>query len=108
MHAAASLLLFIIPLVVACGAILYHLAVTAAALRFRFQPEPDTGCTPPVSILKPVRGMERNFYATLAGYFQQDYPAYEIVFGLDDAKDPAHWTIAQLRHDFPNLPVKVV
>ena len=68
--------------------------------------EPDYA--PPVSILKPVRGMERNFYATLAGFFQQDYPSYEIIFGLADPKDPAAWTIAQLRREFPRVPVKVV
>ncbi len=104
----AGWLLFYLPLAIAAGSCLYHLAVSVAALRFARQREPAADFTPPVSVLKPLRGIEQNFYATLRTFFQQDYPAYEIVFGLSDPKDPAQWTIAQLRREFPQIPVKVV
>lgn len=112
MHMTSALALrvvfFYLPLAVAAGACLYHLAVTFASLRFSAQKDIATDFAPSVSVLKPVRGTERLFYETLRGYFTQDYPNFEIVFGIDDAKDSANWTIAQLRRDFPNVPVKVV
>ena len=104
----AGWVLFYLPLSIAAGSCLYHLAVALAALRFAREKEPITAYTPAVSILKPLRGIEQNFYATLRTFFQQDYPVYEIVFGLSSPKDAAQWTIAQLRREFPQIPVKVV
>ncbi|HWP85303.1 MAG TPA: glycosyltransferase, partial [Terriglobia bacterium] len=103
-----DLLLYYLPLAFAAGACLYHGAVAAAALRFRSEREPVSPYTPPVSVLKPLRGIEPHFYQTLAGFFRQQYPHYEIVFGLSDENDPARWTIAQLQRDFPAVPVKLV
>ena len=104
----APFLLFYLPLALAAGSVFYHLAVALASLRFHCEKEPDGDFAPPVSILKPLRGIEQNFYATLRTFFEQDYPTYEIVFGVSDPKDPATWTIAQLRREFPKAPVKVV
>ena len=108
MPSLSHFLLYHLPLAVAAGAILYHLAVTIAALRFHGETEPAADFTPPVSILKPLRGIEPQFHATLSTFFRQQYPNFEIVFGLADPKDPANWTIAQLHRDFPQVPVKVV
>jgi ceramide glucosyltransferase len=58
--------------------------------------------------MKPLRGIEPHFYATLRGFFQQDYPSYEIVFGLSDPNDPARSTIAQLQREFPGVPARLV
>ena len=104
----ANWLLFYLPLAIAAGSCLYHLAVTLAALRFASRKESASDFTPAVSVLKPLRGIEQDFYATLRTFFQQDYPNYEIVFGLSDPQDPAHWTIAQLQREFPQIPVQVV
>ncbi|MBI3935278.1 MAG: bacteriohopanetetrol glucosamine biosynthesis glycosyltransferase HpnI [Acidobacteria bacterium] len=104
----SPLLLYYVPLTIAVGACLYQLGVMIAALRFLRETGPATEYTPPVSILKPLRGIEPNFYVTLSTFFRQQYPNYEIVFGLTDPKDPAHWTIAQLQRDFPQVPVRVV
>ena len=104
----AAFFLFQLPLLLAAFSTLYYLAVLVASVRFRWEPEPAANFTPPVSILKPVRGIEQGLYASLASHFQQDYPGFEIVFGLSDEKDPARWTIAQLQRDFPNIPVKVI
>ena len=104
----AAFLLFYLPLLIAAGSCLYHLAVAFAALQFHLQREDSADFTPPVSILKPVQGIEQNFYASLASHFAQDYPRFEIIFGVSDPKDPAHWTLAQLQRDFPQVPVKVI
>lgn len=101
-------LLFYLPLLLAAGSCLYQLAVAMAAVRFSSEREEDSGFAPPVSVLKPVSGIEQNFYESLASHFRQDYPQFEILFGLSDANDAARWTLAQLRRDFPQIPVKVV
>ncbi|MBI4461046.1 MAG: bacteriohopanetetrol glucosamine biosynthesis glycosyltransferase HpnI [Acidobacteria bacterium] len=101
-------LFFYVPLVIAAGSGLYYAAVTLAAVLFHLRREKGAGYAAPVSILKPVRGIEQNFYACLASHFRQDYPAFEMIFGLSDPQDPARWTIEQLRRDFPQVPVKIV
>lgn len=95
-------------LLLAACSFFYHLAVCWAALRFRAEREDAADFAPPVSVLKPIHRIEQNFYATLASFFRQDYPHFEIVFGLGAANDPARWTLAQLQRDFPQVPVKVV
>jgi ceramide glucosyltransferase len=102
------ILLYDLPLAVAVGACLYQLAVMIAALRFHREKEATAEFTPPVSILKPLRGIEPDFYANLVTFFEQDYPSFEIVFGLTDPKDAASWTVAQLRRAYPKVPVKLV
>ena len=44
---------------------------------------------PSVTILKPVRGLERGLHANLASFCAQDYPAYDVVLGTRDPNDPA-------------------
>jgi ceramide glucosyltransferase len=108
MEPVFTVLLYYLPLGIAIGACLYHLGAFLASLRFLGEKEPSGEFTPPVSVLKPLRGVEPHFYQTLAGFFRLNYPSYEIVFGLADPHDPARWTIEQLRRDFPMIPVKVV
>ncbi len=58
---------------------------------------------PPVTILKPLHGMEHDLYDNLAGFCIQDYPApVQIVFGVDDPADPAIDIVQKLMADFPD------
>jgi len=63
---------------------------------------------PPVSILKPVRGTDRGMYESLRSHCTQDYPAYEIIFGVQDAADPAVEVIRRLQREFPSLRIELV
>jgi ceramide glucosyltransferase len=68
---------------------------------------PDSSL-PFVSILKPLHGMEPRLRETLRSFFQQQYPAYEIVFGARSAEDAALAVVAELMKEFPSIPVKMV
>jgi cellulose synthase/poly-beta-1,6-N-acetylglucosamine synthase-like glycosyltransferase len=52
---------------------------------------------PPVSVIAPVRGLDRGLRDNLAALFGQDYPSYEIIFVTDSAEDPALAMIEEVR-----------
>lgn len=92
-------------IVAACA---YLLLAIVAALRFRATPEPPADFTPPVSILKPLHGLDRDLYDLLAGFCRQDYPKYELLFAVADAADPAAEVVRRLERDFPSLTIRLV
>src|SRR5690242_11611908 len=62
---------------------------------------PD-GEPPPVTVLKPLKGLGVDLYDNLASFCRQDYPAYQIVFGIADVDDPALTVVQQIKRDFPS------
>ena len=73
--------------------------------RARRQPGP---WRPPITILKPLHGDEPLLEQALATFCGQDYPAFQIVFGLQDPADPALHVIRQMRARFPTVDIDVV
>jgi ceramide glucosyltransferase len=63
---------------------------------------------PPVTIFKPVHGIEQRLEQNLESFFQQDYPEFEIIIGSRSADDPAIALAEQLRLRYPNVNSRIV
>jgi ceramide glucosyltransferase len=101
------------PWLIRCGTVLAALAmgysITAwRAVRRQIRPSrvamPDA---PPVTILKPLRGAEHAIYECLRSFCEQDYPRFQVVFGVSDPDDPAIAVVRRLQREFPGRDLKL-
>ena len=88
--------------------IYYSLVLFSSWQFFRCPRKPLSGYTPPISNLKPIRGLDPDTYENLASFCRQDYPEYEIVFCVGDASEPALPVIQRLIRDFPQCQIRVL
>jgi ceramide glucosyltransferase len=63
---------------------------------------------PPVSILKPLKGTDPEMYESFRSHCLQDYPDYEIIFGVNDLSDPAVESVEKLQREFPERRIQLV
>ena len=98
-------------LLLALASFAYYVVATVAALRFfrrRDAASVSSDFTPPISILKPIYGLDRETYENYASFCAQDYPDYEILFCVSDDQDPAIPMIQQLARDFPQRRIHLL
>ena len=69
---------------------------------------PLTEATPPISILKPLKGTDPQIYECLRSHCLQDHPEYEIIFGASDPNDPAIATVKKLQGEFPANKIQLI
>jgi ceramide glucosyltransferase len=67
-----------------------------------------TQTLPPVSILKPLKGVDPEIYESFRSHCLQDYPEYEIIFGVSDPADAAVASVQQLQREFPDRAIRLV
>jgi ceramide glucosyltransferase len=97
-------------LLLALASFAYYLIAIIAARRFFRAREATSSAnfTPPLSILKPIYGLDRETYQNYASFCLQDYPDYEILFCVSDDRDPAIAVIAELARNFPDRKIKLI
>ena len=86
----------------------YQLVVLTAALWQLARKEDPAKSLPPISILKPVRGADPHFREAIRSHAAQDYPDFEIVFGVADPSDPAVEEVRRLMAEFPQRRIRLV
>ncbi|HET6841717.1 MAG TPA: bacteriohopanetetrol glucosamine biosynthesis glycosyltransferase HpnI [Candidatus Angelobacter sp.] len=91
-----------------CGMGFYVLCLWSARAFLRDSRKPLSGYAPPVSILKPLRGVDPQMYESFRSHCVQQYPEYEIIFGVSEADDPAVDAVHQLMREFPECRIRLV
>jgi ceramide glucosyltransferase len=97
-------------LVMALAPLGYYVAATLAAVRF-FRRERDKkllSFTPPVSLLKPVRGVDFASHDNFASFCVQNYAEYEILFCVNEMSDAAVPVIQNVMKEFPEQRIRIL
>jgi len=97
-------------LIVATFPLIYYLLAIFAALAFSRTAETQASppFEPPVSILKPVHGVDFATYENYASFCTQDYPDHEILFAVNEKSDPAVAVIKRLIADYPQRQITLL
>lgn len=100
---AVLLLLALVPL----G---YYIAAILATRRFfgKSAPRPAAGFSPPISILKPVHGIDFASYENFSSFCRQNYPLYEILFCVNSLDDKAVPLVHRLVQEFPHISIRLL
>jgi ceramide glucosyltransferase len=69
---------------------------------------PDDAHLPPVSVLKPIHGLEAQLKENIESFFRQDYPNFEILFAADSANDAALAVVREVCARYPHIPSRVL
>src|SRR6478609_9420899 len=107
-----------------CGMGFYLLCLWSARTFLRSRSRQASAITPPVigapeprrfcagwggvSILKPLRGVDPQMYESFRSHCIQDYPEYEIIFGVSEPDDPAVEGVQQLIREFPGCRIRLM
>src|SRR5271154_174047 len=97
-------------LAIAAIPVIYYFIAIYSSWRYFQKPStaPDESFTPPVSILKPIRGLDPDASENLASFCRLDYPEYEIVFCVDPDDEPVLAVLTKLAADFPGRRMRVL
>ncbi len=98
----------IVLLIPVAGGTAFCLLCVWAAARFMARPQPAGNYMPPITVLKPVYGLDKGLEANLLSLCRQDYPDYQIVIGVQRAADPALPLLRRLEKEFPDRITLVV
>jgi ceramide glucosyltransferase len=97
-------------LFLAIAPLAYYVVAIFAAMRFfrRERGKLNPSFQPPISVLKPVRGVDFGSYENFASFCQQDYPEYEILFCVNEMSDPAVPVIQRILAEFPHARIRIL
>ncbi|MBV8884436.1 MAG: bacteriohopanetetrol glucosamine biosynthesis glycosyltransferase HpnI [Chroococcidiopsidaceae cyanobacterium CP_BM_RX_35] len=101
--------LLILLLMLCLSAIWYYsYTIYAATEFFSHPPQSDPDFHPPITILKPICGLDIDTYENFASFCRQDYPEYQIIFSVRHERDPSVEVVKRIIHNFPNIDIRLV
>ncbi len=88
----------------------YYLVCIFSASKFLREQhsEESSQASLPISILKPLKDVDPGMYESLRSHCLQDYPEYEIVFGVSEASDPSVEYVERLKREFPDRNICLI
>lgn len=98
-------------LILAASPFVYYCIALFSTVRYflsKGKPARNTSFTPPVSNLKPIRGIDPDAYENFSSLCRQDYPQYELLFCVSSADDPVVELLHQLMRDFPERDIRII
>jgi len=98
----------LIPYLLVAPPICYGLMTLVCGRRFFGRAPRESGHLPPVTILKPVKGVDAESFGNFASFCRQDYPVWQLVFATASADDPAVPVIERLMAEFPGVDIELV
>src|ERR1700743_1231567 len=102
------MILAAILLAILAGSLVYSILSIVAAMRYLAVRPAALNPVEPISILKPLAGLDRGLESNLRTFFEQDYPAFEILFAVRDAGDAAVGVVEKLRAEYPQVPSRLL
>lgn len=97
-----------LPFIVILPPLIYSLISLWCARAYFGRKREQYGHNPPVTIIKPVKGMDADSYENFASFCIQDYPQFQIIFAAASESDPVLPVIERLLKDFPNVDMELV
>ena len=89
--------------------LVYFLIALWSARAYLRRPHFPSGFAPPVSILKPLHGLDPGMLEAFASHCHQNYPGdYELLFGVSRLDDPSAAVVLQLQSDFPDRSISLI
>jgi ceramide glucosyltransferase len=95
-------------LALVAGSCVYCVLTVVAALRYRASEPEASGVQPPITILKPLAGLDDGLEENLRSFFEQHYPYFQILFAVRSPADPAIAVAERLRAQYPAIPSRVI
>jgi ceramide glucosyltransferase len=93
---------------VLAGSMVYCVLTIIAVFSWKRQRLPDLHGAEPVSVLKPLHGLDEGLEDNLRSFFTQDYPDFELLFAARDADDPALSLVRRLSAQFPSVRARIL
>ena len=96
-------------LILCLSAVLFYTyGVYTAIIFLRDSPPINPEFHPPVTILKPLCGIDQGTYTNLASFCQQNYPQYQIIFSVRSSTAPSIEVIEKLIQQFPEIDINLL
>jgi ceramide glucosyltransferase len=103
----AHTLAYVFGVLALCG-VGFLLLTIFSIVRWKQVAHPPTTFTPSISILKSLRGTDRGMYDAFRSHCLQDYPHFELLFGISDPSDPAIAEVERLQQEFPDRRITLI
>jgi ceramide glucosyltransferase len=90
------------------GSLVYCVLTLIAARRYLSVRPPAAQVLPPISVLKPLAGVDEGLEQNLRTFFEQDYPDFEVLLAVRTSADPAVEVVHRLQARYPQVPSRLI